>query len=127
MELDVSVASGLGIILVSVGLIAAVLHDYRLLAVTKHPVLLRLRLIGVLLVGFGTLGWILDAEGYGGTGPTVEVDRRHGALGNVGSGYEEGSTWLGKLSSTGWLVGLGRLCVSSAMIWSMGGPKGPTS
>ena len=122
-----SVASGLGIILVSAGLIAAVLHEYRLLAVTKHPVLLRLRLIGVLLVGFGTLGWILDAEGYGGTGPTVEVERRHPVLGNVGSGYEEGPTLLGKLSSMGWLVGVGLLCGSSVLLWSVGRSKPPAS
>jgi hypothetical protein len=64
-----SLPSVLEIVVVSAAMLVAVLREYRLVALTgqqKSSVALRaFRIMGFLLVGFGVLGQILAAAGYG--------------------------------------------------------------
>jgi hypothetical protein len=116
-----SLASGLGIIVVSVVLIVAVVRECRLFVgqgLPRATVLLHTsRILGFLLVGLGVLGQILAAAGYGGTGRPIEVDRWHPVLGNVGQGYEEGPTLLGECSTLAMITGLGVLLACTAVSW----------
>jgi hypothetical protein len=102
----------LGLVLVAVVLVAAVVREYRLQhrpGVSRSAILLHaVRMGGILLTGFGLLGCLLDAAGFGGTGPTVEVDRIGSVLGIPvgGPGYQEGHTRLWELSSKAAASGL---------------------
>ena len=101
-------------------MIVAVLREFRFLALAgrqKASVALRAsRIMGFLFVGFGVLGQILTAAGYGGTGRTIEVHRWHPVLGNVGEGYEEGPTILGEWSTLGMITGLGLLMICTLLL-----------
>jgi hypothetical protein len=118
-----SLPSVLEIIVVSAALIVAVLREYRFLALTsqqKSSVALRaFRIMGFLFVGFGVLGQILAAAGYGGTGQPIEVHRWHPVLGNLGEGYEEGPTILGEWSTLGMITGLGVAMICALVLWKV--------
>jgi hypothetical protein len=108
---------------VSVGLVVAVVREYRLqhrpglahAAIMLHAV----RMGGILAVGFGVLGCLLDAAGFGGTGPTVEAGRVEFILGIPvgGPGYREGHTRLWEISAeaAGW--GLLVCLACSLLLW----------
>jgi hypothetical protein len=97
-----------GIMLVGVALVGAVIHEFRVLsqATRKNVVVLHGgRILALLLTCFGILGEILAAAGYGGTTRTMEVDRWHPVLGNLGTGYAEAPALFGELSVLGIIVG----------------------
>jgi hypothetical protein len=99
------------IVLVSVALIAAIVREYRFLSQSEpgssSRLLHGLRILGAMALGLGVIGRILDAAGYGGTGPTVEVERWHPAFGTTVTSYAEGPSRLAQLSSWAAIVGLG--------------------
>ena len=102
----------LSLSLLAIAMVAAVVREYRCglepgVAVSIRRVR-RARMLGFLLAGFGLIGCLLDAAGYGGVGPTVETRRVGSVLGIAvgGPGYAEGSTVLWRLSALGLAVGL---------------------
>ena len=84
------------------------------------------RLGGILLMGFGVIGRLLDAAGLGGTGPTVEVGRVGFVLGIPvgGPGYQEGHTRLWELSTDAVCVGVLLLMGCSLLTWWRGLDRG---
>ena len=101
-----SLGSVVAILLVSLMLVLAVVHEVHLLSRKNAVVLHSGRVLALPLTGFGILGEILAADGYGGTSRTIEVSRWHPVLGNLGTGYAEAPALFGELSVLGIVVGI---------------------
>ena len=118
-----SLTLSLELVFVAVVLVTMLMREYRLQhrpALSDGAVLLHAgRMGGMLLAGFGCIGRLLDAAGYGGTGPTVEVVRLAVVSGVPvgGRGFQEGHTRLWQISTDALTLGAVLLLLCSLLLW----------